>query len=205
MTCSLSLSWCAYLDLAKLQKVPSEIPGLGPSSMDSARLPRPCVREWGVCPGDSSCRWADRRCVCFTWNWAQKVTELLCLCSGRRSQAKQTRQQKSKVCSLTHDFPTFVGAAGLTQPETLCMLSIINWLWWNLLFKQWSSVLKTKILDWLGSFLSNILNWKLHSFLNEGRLWEDSMNPQSLWRVETRGHKTCPALFFVLDSQGQLV
>lgn len=78
---------------------------------------------------------------------------LICyLCPGRRSLAEHMRQQKSKVCSLTHDFPTFAGAAALTQPETLCMLSIINCLWWNLLFKQRSSVLKQKYLIDLGHF-----------------------------------------------------
>lgn len=100
-----------------------------------------------------------------------------------------------------HWLTTFrhLGAAGLTQPETLCMLSIINWLWWNLLFKQRSSVLKTKILDWLGSFLSNILNWKLNSFLNEdyGKIpWIHKACDE--WRHEDIKHVWLCSLYLTL-------
>lgn len=130
--------------------------GLGPSSTDPARLPGGLCEWTGCVSGWRSC----------------------CLCPGTRSQAKQMRQQRTKVCSLTHHFPTFAGAAGAAQPETLLMSP-------GQTERARLLGLKTNTLHRPASHLSNILSRK-HFFFHE--------STKLLWQVETRRHKTCPAL-----------
>lgn len=50
-----------------------------PHPWNLTELPQAYVREMGACPGDSSWRWTNRRCACFNWKWAQRVTEVLSL------------------------------------------------------------------------------------------------------------------------------
>lgn len=108
------------------------------------------------------------------------------------------RQRKSKVCSLTHEFPTFAGTAG-PKPETRLTLTfpIIHhnkMTAVELAIQTVSFEIKDMSTHWA---LPNLLSGKVYRFP-----W---IHLSFLWRVEARGHKTCAALFFVLDSAVQIL
>lgn len=146
------------MDFAKL---PGEIPGLGPSSTDSAKPPRACMSE--------------RMRVQVTLDGQTGVAWLLYLepstegpgtavSVGAGDPRRMSRVSKNQRCVqwLTTSQHLLQQLDWLIR-NRFCMIPIINWLLWNLPFQWWCFCIKTKILPWLGSFLSHILSWKHHS------------------------------------------
>lgn len=109
------------MDFAKL---PGEIPGLGPSSTDSAKPPRACVSEWMrvqvTLKGQAGVAW-----LLYLEPSTEGPGTAVSVGAGDTRRMSRV-SKKSKVRSLTHNFPALAAAAGLTHPEPFCMISIIN-------------------------------------------------------------------------------
>lgn len=198
MSYFLSLWWWIWLNFQVRFRVWAPRPRIVPS------LPGPvwangCVSRW---------RWTDRqtdrrRLVALPGTEHRRSRNWR-LCRGGRSQANEPRQQKSKVRSLTHNFPTLAAAAGLTHPEPFCisMISIIKWYRSSndIDHKLTAVKLAISVVIFLDKNKNTSLAWVI--FIAHSQL---KTSPPPHRRVETRGHQTCPALFFVLDSRGQFM
>lgn len=141
--------------------------GSGPLIPGLCRASPGLSERMDACPGDVG--QTDRQALpgCFTWNRAQKVPELASL-SGREIPGEWAASAKIKGAFTDSQLPNTCCSSWTDSSGTVLhiydiyhkLISIINWLRWNLPFPWWYFWIKTKVLPWLGSFLSHILSWK---------------------------------------------